>query len=184
MSDTITSTTFDEFLADEMNAQVRHQLIDGQVVEMPGGSERHDLIAQALYERIIGGTRAAGCRTFLGQRLLRVSATEAYYPDLMVLAERRAHNHYEAWPVLVVEVLSRSTASRDRRKKAAAYRSLATVEMYLLVNQTLRHIDVFSRDEAGDWQLRTLGPGDVLHTRFADIDLDELYDSVDAESGP
>lgn len=184
MTETIAYTTFEQFLASEIDSQERHELVGGRVYAMAGGTERHDLTAQALYERLVAGARPAGCRTFHGNRLLRVSASESYYPDVMVVCGSRADEHYETSPGLIVEVLSPSTESTDRREKAAVYRSIPALAMYLLVSPLFRRIERATRDASGEWRWRAFGPGEVLGTAFADVDVDVLYDRVDAEAGP
>lgn len=182
MTEAIEFTTFEEFLAAEIDNPTRHELVAGRVYAMAGGTERHDLVAQALYERLVAGARAGGCRTLIGNRLVKVSTAESYHPDLMVVCGPRADDHYETSPGLIVEVVSPSTESIDRREKAAMYRTIPTLDMYLLVNPVFRRIEQATRDESGAWKWRPFGSGDVLFSPFGNIVIDELYDGVDAES--
>lgn len=183
MTEAIAFTTFEQFLAAEIESPQRHELVGGRVYAMSGGTERHDLTAQAMYERLVGGARQGGCRTFHGNRLLKLSKSESYYPDVMVICGSRADEHYETSPGLIVEVLSPSTESTDRREKAVAYRSIPSLAMYLLVSPVFRRIERATRDASGEWQWRAFGPGELLPTPFVDIVVDELYDAVDAEAG-
>jgi Putative restriction endonuclease len=50
---------------------VRHELVGGRVYAMSGGTGRHDLAAQLLYEMLVDEARTRRCRTFVGNRLLR-----------------------------------------------------------------------------------------------------------------
>lgn len=65
-------------------------------------------------------------------------------------------------PRLVAEVLSESTERYDRGDKFASYRSLPTLEDYLLVSQTKAQLEHYHRLPDGTWLLRILGPGEVL----------------------
>lgn len=56
-------------------------------------------------------------------------------------------------PVLIVEVLSESTAAYDRGLKFEQYRTIDTLREYLLVEQDRRHVDLFRRDADGRWLL-------------------------------
>lgn len=182
MTEAIAFTTFEEFLAAESRSEVRHELVGGRVYVMAGGTERHDLAAQALWERLAPGARAGGCRSFIGNRLLRTPSSATYYPDVMVVCDRAANERYETRPSLVVEVLSSSTESIDRREKAESYARIESLHTYALLNPLFRRIEIATRDAAGHWAWKALGPGDVWQSPFGDIDLDALYDAIDAEA--
>lgn len=150
---------------------------------MAGGTERHDVMVNALVDRLRPGARADGCRTFTGNRLLRTSGDSSYYPDFMITCAPAAHPRYETDASLIVEVLSPSTQDRDRREKAVAYVRLPSLGMLLLVDPTSPRIEVARSIEdriAAGWD--ACGPGDVLSTPWGDIDLDALYRDVDAEA--
>lgn len=148
---------------------------------MAGGTERHDLAAQLLYETVVGEARLRRCRTFVGNRLLRSPADVSYHPDLMIVCRPAAHMLYETSPVVIVEVASPSTIGIDRREKAIAYASIDTVTQYAIVEPNMRRIEV--ADRAGDgWSWRPLGPGDVWHAHHCPIVVDEFYDRLDADA--
>lgn len=182
MTEAIAFTTFEEFLAAESRSDVRHELVGGRVYVMAGGTERHDLAAQALWERLAPGARAAGCRSFIGNRLLRTPSSATYYPDVMVVCDRAANERYETRPSLVVEVLSPSTESIDRREKAESYATIESLHTYALLNPAFRRIEIATRDATGHWAWKALGPGEVWQSTFGDIDVDTLYDAIDAEA--
>lgn len=181
MTEAIASTSFEDFVAGEALSPVRHELVGGRVYVMAGGTERHDLIAQALCERLIPGVRRSGCRAFVGIRLLKTPSTATYYPDLLVTCGPAADDRYETSATLIVEVLSPSTARSDRREKAESYARIESLETYALADPTVRRLEIAERG-SGSWRWRALGPGDVWISRFGDIDIDELYDAVDADA--
>lgn len=170
--------TFEDFLAAERRSERRHELVGGRVYVMAGGSERHDLATGLVYEALAPGARRAGCRPFTSNRLLRLSHA-AYYPDVLVVCGPAGHRLHEVEASLVVEVLSPSTADTDRREKAAAYASLAGLRQYLLVDPDRRRIEVAAPD-AGELHWQAYGPGSVLVTAFGVVDVDALYDALDA----
>lgn len=89
------------------------------------------------------------------------------------------HRLYEAEPDLIVEVLSHSRADVDRREKAVAYAEASSLRLQLLVDPDVRRIEV-ARPAGGHIQEWTVyGPGDVIDTGSADLDLDALYDVVE-----
>lgn len=180
MSEAIAFCSFDEYLQAEQVSERRHELVGGRVYAMAGGSERHDLVAGLIYEAVATPSRARGCRPFTSNRLVRTPNGNAYYPDVMVVCGPATHRLYETEPVLIVEVLSRSTADTDRREKVVAYAEAPSLRLLLLVDPDARRVEA-ARPEGGrvsEWEL--FGPGRVVDTGFGDIDVDALYDMVDA----
>lgn len=169
---------FEDFLRGEAVASRRHELVGGRAYAMSGGTERHDLTAGLVYEALAPGARAAGCRPFTANRLLRAGAA-AYYPGVMVVCGPAAHRLYETAATVLVEVASPSTADVDRREKAAAYAGLPTLAAYLLVDPDRRRIEMAVPGANGlTWDV--YGPGSVVVTPVGTLDLDALYDTVDA----
>jgi len=104
-----------------------------------------------------------------------------YYPDVMVVCDARdTQTHFKEFPSLVVEVLSPSTESTDRREKMLAYRTLPSLREYLLIAQDRPHIELFRRAENGAWYLVAL-PDKApvpLECVNASLTFDEVYEDV------
>jgi Uma2 family endonuclease len=106
-----------------------------------------------------------------------------YYPDVMVTCDPQdTHAFYTQHPCLLVEVLSPSTETIDRREKLMAYRSLAALQHYLLVSTEERRVEWHSRDAAGRWLIATLEGSDTLTLDCQDLQasftLDDIYEDV------
>ena len=170
--------TFSQFLAAEEQSEHRHEYVGGRVYVMAGGTERHDVVTGAVYARLRDGALRLGCRPFVANRLVRLGEA-AYYPDVLVVCGPAADRRHEADLALVVEVLSPSTADVDRREKASAYSGAVSFERYLLIHPDQRRVEVATRGPEG-LQWRAFGPGSVVVTRCGDLDVDDLYDEVDA----
>lgn len=115
----------------------------------------------------------------LPNRLVRTRLGNAYYPDVMVVCGSAPDPLYETDPVLVVEVLSPSTSSIDRREKAVPYAAAPTLRLLLLVDPNERRTEVAHPVEGTirDWS--AWGPGDVVRTEYGDIDVDALHEALD-----
>lgn len=100
----------------------------------------------------------------------------------MVVCDRAANERYETHPSLAVEVLSPSSESIDRREKAESYATIESLHTYALMNPAFRRIEIATRDTAGHWAWKALGPGEVWQSTFGDIDVDALYDAIDSEA--
>jgi Uma2 family endonuclease len=178
VSEAIAPLTFEDFCAQEATSDRRHEFVGGRVYAMAGGSERHDLAAGLCFEALAPAARAAGCRPFTANRLVRTASNAGYYPDVLVACGRAAHRLYEEDAVVVIEVLSPSTTDIDRREKAHAYAGLPSFEQLLLVDPDRRRVEVATLAQGGlRWE--AYGAADVVTTRFGVLDVDALYDELD-----
>ena len=120
--------TYADYLALEAESGLRHEFWSGEVWAMTGGSMDHSLLKTAAVMLLGPALRAAGrpCRLLDSDAKLWLGASDmAVYPDLSVVCGpilRPPHDPNAAVnPVLVMEVLSPSTAHRDLGLKRAAY---------------------------------------------------------------
>ena len=155
------SLTAEQYLDIETRADIRHDYVDGTVYAMVGATARHNRIAGNLYSAIRAHLAGSGCQTFISDMKVR-AATAFYYPDVVVTCAPIAPDAvYLNEPTLIVEVLSESTEGRDRLEKWAAYRTLSSLEEYVLVAQDRCEIDVHRRSDDG-WTRISSGPEDEL----------------------
>lgn len=107
------------------------------------------------------------------------AAANVHYPDVMVVCspvEPSADQVRD--PVVIVEVLSRTTGDRDRGAKWIAYRELPPLQHYVLIDQSRRFVEVYSRDGAG-WSLTLYAPPlqtVPLPTIGVELELEEIYE--------
>ena len=88
-------------------------------------------------------------------------------------------DQFIAQPVLIIEILSPSTATTDRGRKLPDYREIPTVKEILLVSSTERHPEYWRR-AAGEWTVRDVrGEGSIQLQSFEiTIGLAALYDDL------
>lgn len=144
-----------DFLGWEATQDTKHEFLAGEVFAMVGARQEHVLVAGALFARLREHLRGSRCRAYTSDMKLEVLAADAiFYPDVMVSCDEADRQRAQALqaPCLVVEVLSESTAAFDRGAKFAAYRQLASLHEYLLVDIDRRQLEVFRREPAG-WVL-------------------------------
>ena len=149
--------TAQEFLAwDETLTQGRYEFVRGEVFMMNGGVDRNFTVGLNLMVALRQHLRGTGCRVYGMDVKLRVEAADCFfYPDLMVTcsAADAASRKMKREPVLVVEVLSPSTAAFDRGDKFADYRQLPSLVEYLLVDVNSRRCDLHRKGADGLWVL-------------------------------
>jgi Uma2 family endonuclease len=157
--------TFEEFLSLEQLNTSKHEWLNGIVYMMAGGTFEHgrlvDNILVALHQALAGQR----CRPFAGNFLVRTPSGLGAYPDVMVFCgeieghpsdpKRAAIN-----PTVLIEVLSESTEEYDRGEKFENYKSIPSLEDYVLVRQSEPGIEVYSRNTG--WTRRTATSGESI----------------------
>lgn len=157
--------TATDYLAWEAEQVDRHEFLDGEVFAMAGAEDRHVTIAGNLYIALRQHLSGSPCRTYMSDMRLRVAAANAYfYPDVMVTcsAQDLASPMHKAAPKLIAEVLSPGTAAYDRGLKFSHYRTLASLQEYVLIDLDSRRVDSYRLGADGLWVLHPVAPGETL----------------------
>ena len=180
--------TVEEYLAFEADSETKHEYIDGVIYDMTGGTLKHSRIKVNLTVEFDIQLRDSNCIVCNSDMRVGVAEGRYVYPDLSVVygAARLAdHNMTLLNPALVVEVTSASSMDYDRGYKLETYRSLPSVQVYLIIDQHRVLAELHMRTESG-WQMQTLDnlddvlPLDMLGSRLA---LSQIYRGIDiAES--
>jgi Uma2 family endonuclease len=180
------SATYADYLAVEEHSEHRHELIDGVIVAMAGGSDEHNAIAGRL--AMLVGTHLSGeCRYYSpDQRFWIASSGRSRYADGSVICGRPAHpthdGHATTNPRLVFEVLSPSSQGDDDGDKRLDFQSLAAVEAYVLLDQDQRRLRVHRRDASGQWprepEVYAAGQRFALPGLGAELSVDAIYDNI------
>jgi Uma2 family endonuclease len=162
-----------EYLSGELLSEVRHEYVAGQVFAMVGATRAHNVIALNIATFLHGGLRGKPCQAFIADMKVRSDAVDAYYyPDVAVSCETaRAQSTFLREPLLIVEVLSASTETIDRREKRLAYQAIPSLQEYLLVAQEAPRVEVFRREQEGGWLLETYGAGETVQFRSIELEL-------------
>jgi Uma2 family endonuclease len=158
----------DEYLVWEEQQDTKHEYVRGEVYEvygMVGARDAHVTVAGNVFALLKAHTRGTSCRTYIADMKLRVEAAGVFfYPDVFVTCDPRDRDSdkFKSHAMLVVEVLSESTAGYDRGEKFATYRLLDSLREYVVIDADCRTVDVFRRDAEGRWVLYPFaGEGEV-----------------------
>jgi Uma2 family endonuclease len=141
--------TVEEFLAWDDGTDRRYELVDGQIVAMAPPSEAHGTIVANLTIGI-GRQLRAPCRVVGEAGVVPTDRDDTYHQaDLLVTCSPPARGRpHPVDPVLIVEVLSPSTAVHDRGRKVEDYSQLPSVKEILLVSSEERRVRYWRRDGA------------------------------------
>lgn len=173
--------TYREYLALERGANVRHEFFDGEIYAMAGGTREHAAICANLMIALGAQLRGRGCQVHSSDLRVRVLESGlATYPDVTVICSRAEADPEDrntiTNPILLVEVLSPSTAAYDRGEKLAHYRRIPSLREVVLVAHDERLIEIWRRGEGEDWVRREARSGSIALTAIdAALVVDEVY---------
>jgi Uma2 family endonuclease len=147
-----TKISVEEYLAGEETSQIRYEFVDGEVYEMAGTSDRHNIISGNLFANLWSHLRDSSCQPFIENMKVRAARDVFYYPDVVVSCEENPESpYYRDEPVLIIEVISPSTAQIDRREKLRAYQQMPSVQEYVIVEQEKISVEIHRRQPDGRW---------------------------------
>ena len=173
------SITPEEYLESEKYSTVKHEYVAGHVYAMVGASESHNLIAGSLYSALRAHLRGSACRVFMSDMKVRIADT-FYYPDVMVTCDKTdTEPYYKSRPVLIAEVLSTTTESRDTLEKRVAYQSLRSLQEYVVVSQDKPEVRIYRRTDM-DWELEICTEEDLvkLTSIGLEVPVENLFEDV------
>lgn len=171
----------DEYLRREERSQRRHEYVDGQIFAMTGTTIRHNQILHNVARRLHAKTADGPCRVFTESIKVRIRDERFYYPDVVVSCVPLDDDDvYLREPCLIVEVTSTRTKGTDRREKVWAYKTIPSLQTYLIVDHRRRHVKVHARETADTWaQYEVAATGEVRAPCIPTVlTLDEIYADV------
>lgn len=153
-----------EYLSAEEGSSVRHEYVDGYVFAMSGATEAHNVICGNVFSFLHAHLLGAPCRAFMNDMKVRIEEAQTfYYPDIMITCEPYdAKSVSKSNPVVLIEVLSPSTAQIDRREKLIAYQKIASLKEYVILHQDRQRFDLYRRTPDGVWESFVFAPGQNL----------------------
>ena len=151
--------TAQEYLEFEEGSSTKHELHEGRLLDMAGGTMHHSLISSNTNRAL--GNRLAGKPCLVLNSDLRVrigKSVNYYYPDVSVVCGRPQFDPPDRQvvltnPQLIVEVASESTMAFDSREKFHNYMRIESLREYVLIYQQRPIIDTFYRQDDGVWAI-------------------------------
>jgi Uma2 family endonuclease len=188
----------EEYLTLEEAAEYKSEYIDGHIVPMAGASTNHNRIAGNLYASLNFAFKQQNYEVFMGDVRLWIPQKRIFtYPDVMVVAGEPEYfnNRTDTItnPLVIVEVLSKSTKNYDMGGKFEAYRTIYSFQEYLLIDQTRIYIEQFSKMSNKKWSfyeynqedgaiaLTSIGFQISLADIYSKVKFEETDASIDAE---
>ena len=183
----------EEYLEAEESSLEKHEYLNGQIRQMTGASEKHNNIAGNISAELHNQLKKSPHHVYQNNMRLYIEKEGIYtYPDVMVVCGKPEIKKYKNLdnilnPVLIVEVLSESTANYDKGAKFEQYRTIESFKEYLLVSQDAKQITRYTKQTDGSWILMDF-IGDKTEIELTSIEcvlrMEDIYAKVDFESEP
>ena len=158
-----TLLTTEEYIAQERKALRKSEYLNGQIFAMSGASRAHSLITGNIFNSLYNQLVGSDCEVHSSDMRVRPSTAAYFYPDVVVACgEPSFEDNFSDTllnPIVIVEVLSPSTAAYDRREKFDHYKQLASLLDYILVSQNRCRVEHYWQ-QGGQWE----------HTEFRAIE--------------
>ena len=180
--------TVAEYLAFEAQSEIKHEYIDGELYDMTGGTDKHSRIAANIIGALFALISNPDCRVYTSDMRVKVAAGRYVYPDLSVGCGRARHEDDGETsllnPVVVVEVTSPTSMTRDHGLKRDMYQGMPSIQAYLIIDQREVRVDLHRRGE-WEWSLstyRSLDAAVSLESLGCELPLEQIYREIVIEA--
>lgn len=181
----------EEYLQMERESFEKHEYFNGEIFQMAGSSEEHATISSNLNISLGIQLKKRPCKSYQSDLRVHIPATGLYtYPDVIVVCGKPqllddAYLDTLINPIVIVEVLSPSTADYDKGAKFDHYRTIESLQEYLLVWQDKKRVAHYTKQNDGSWILRDfIGEEALIELTSIEcsLEMDDIYDKVDLDS--
>jgi Uma2 family endonuclease len=188
-SNPVQKMTLEEYLEFDYNSEGRFEYVNGDVIEMSGGSPEHSRLAHRIGRLLGNAIEPKGCAVYQSDVKLKVPVITTYrYADVSALCGKPIYQDYFKQrllvnPTLIIEVLSPSTESYDKDKKFREYKSIESLKEYLLVSQEEVLITLYTKYNEKFWLHSQYESGETLKLESLECELnvDEIYAGIEFE---
>lgn len=139
----------ENYLAGEQRARVKHEYVAGMVYAMAGGTYAHNLVASNVLGELHAQLKHKPCRALNSDSKVKIQSgtqTRFYYPGASVVCgENVLGGVFQDKPTVIVEVLSETTRRADEGEKLEACLKIATLNVYLMIEQDIVGVVVYRR---------------------------------------
>jgi Uma2 family endonuclease len=168
-------------------ADSKHEYYEGKIFDMAGASQNHTRITLDLGASATFALKNSHCEAYPNDMKVWSKAKNYFtYPDLIIVCGKA--EFYEdrddilTNPLVIFEVLSKSTRNYDRDEKFEFYRSIPSFQEYILIDQWRVHVEQMYLETRNKWVLSEYSQiTDVLKLAKVNIEspLREIYRRVE-----
>lgn len=179
--------TDSDFLTFERQSEIKHELILNEIMPMGGASYKHSKILINLVSLLYSIFNNTNEFEVIGTDM-RVSnpLNNSYcYPDVIVLDSepKFLDDAFDTLlnPVFIAEILSSSTQSVDLTLKFDIYKSIPSIQEYLIVDQNKPFVKLYKKISLNHWELfefeKLSESITILDNKFQ-VQMSEIYRKV------
>jgi Uma2 family endonuclease len=177
--------TLEEYLSYDASQARRYAYRYGEIIAMAGASDEHNTITGNTFASLHSQLRQRPCRVYANDMRVRVSDDEYVYPDIAVVCGKPDIRDMKGDtlfnPMLIVEVLSKSTRKYDLEGKFESYRTIDTLQEYVLIHQDKVRAHRYTRQSDHTWLITDFGKRDdriELSSIACALLLEDVYEKV------
>jgi Uma2 family endonuclease len=168
----------EDYLKGELTSDIKHELIDGCVYAMAGASANHERISVNILSEFRNHLKNSPCEPFGSDMKLRINAN-FFYPDVMVdCLFDNSTSYFTQIPIIIVEVLSKSTRKKDTTLKLLSYINIPSLKEYVLIEQNFVDIEVLRRSEGWLPKHYFLGDEITFESIGLTLSVEDIYHRV------
>ena len=178
--------TPEEYLELEEKADYKNEYRDGEIISMTGGTTQHNKLALNLATGLNVALNDLNYEIYIGDVKLWIPRYREFtYPDVMVIEGQPVYYSTNTTivtnPLLIAEVLSKSTKDYDRGDKFLYYRSIPEFKEYILIDQTKYYVMQYVKTSENQWILTEYETEDAminLSSINVELSLKQLYKKI------
>ncbi|MBZ4202839.1 MAG: Uma2 family endonuclease [Methylovulum sp.] len=171
----------EDYLKGELISDIKHELINGCVYVMAGASANHERISVNVLSEFSNHLKNSPCEPFGSDMKLKINSN-FFYPDVIVDGNfDNSTPYFTKTPLIIVEVLSRSTRKKDKTLKLLSYINITSLQEYVLIEQDFVDIQVIRRSEGWLQKHYFLGDEVTFESIGLTLSVEEIYHRVQNE---
>lgn len=172
-----------EYLVAEVHSNLKHEFIDGEMFAMAGASANHGRISGNIFRKVGNHLENTSCEPFMSDMKVKTSTGRYRYPDVLVVCDNDFidNDFVTKTPVILVEVLSRTTRKIDEKDKLLEYINIPTLKEYVIIEQDVVDVTVYRKSD--DWRSTHYFLDEAIYFESIDITLsvEDIYHRVKNE---
>lgn len=174
--------TEDEYLESEKTREIKHEYVDGEIYAMAGASRSHNILTSNMLFQFMSHLDGTRCIPFSADMKVKIetqNSSKFFYPDVLVACEdENGHDYYTDKPIIIVEVLSKATRQTDKTFKLNAYKTLPSLQEYVLIEQDFVEIEVCRRSNSWLSERYFLGDSVTFESIGLTLSVEAIYHRV------
>lgn len=168
-----------DYLEGEKISDIKHEYMDGDVYAMSEAHANHNRISLNFATALSAHLKGKPCQPYMSDMKVKIDRNY-FYPDVLVDCSD-VDGYFTETPILIIEVLSKSTRKMDETTKRLLYLQIPTLLEYILVEQDIVRIEVARRSEGWQPMRYFLGDEIVLESVGLTLQVEDIYERVNNE---